>query len=275
MPAEDFYTILQVAATATQEEIKLAYRKAVVRYHPDLHKNDADANKKMGKINEAYETLGDPAKRSNYDGNGLGTYAFSDFFTQRGAGGRSRTEGFYEEAMEDLLRDAFGKKYGRKQEKKDNQGTGWGSYFGYFEELFEDFFNKKATSYEAAEDSEEAREENTRDQEPFEEQPEKDVYAKLTLTAAEATKGTKKNITLESTEACQYCDGTGTLRQGYLTRVCDFCEGTGQHKKQRGIKVTIPGGVKTGTKVRIAGRGKRGEYGEANGDLYLTLTVKA
>lgn len=275
MPAEDFYAILEVAVTATQEEIKLAYRTAVKKYHPDLHKEDANANKKMSAVNAAYETLGDPTKRSDYDGNGLGTYTFSDFSTQGGAGRVSKAEGFYGEAMEDLLRDAFGKKYGRKQEKKDNQGTGWGSYFSYFDELFEELFNKKEASYEAAEAREEAREESARDQAPFAEQPEKDVYAKLTLTATEATKGTKKNITLESTEACQYCDGTGTLRQGYLTHVCDFCAGTGQHKKQRTIKVTVPGGVKTGTKVRIAGMGKAGEYGAASGDLYLKITIKA
>lgn len=274
MSEEDFYAILEVTSTATQEEIKLAYRKAVVKYHPDLHKDDPQAHKKMSEVNEAYETLGDPAKRNNYDSGGIGAYAFSDFFAQARPAAAAKTEDFYGEAMEDLIRDLFGEKAEKKQAKKNNQGAGWGSYFGYFDELFEELFNKKETSYEAAEEREEAREERARDQEPFEEQPEKDVYVKLTLTAREAAKGTKKNITFESFESCQYCDGTGTISQGYLTHVCDFCEGTGKNKKQKTIKVTIPSGVKTGMKVRIPKMGKPGEYGETSGDLYLKITVK-
>ena len=274
MPAEDFYAILELTSAATQEEIKLAYRKAVVRYHPDLHSEDPQAHKKMSAVNEAYETLGDPTKRSNYDDGGEGTYAFSDFFTSARQSAATKPEDFYGETMEDLIRDLFGKNAGKKQAKKNNQEAGCGSYYGYFDELFEELFNKKTTSYEAAEDEEEAREERARDQEPLEDQQAEDLYVYLTLTAAEARKGTKKDIILETFEPCQYCDGTGSISQGYLTHVCDFCGGTGKHKKKKTIRVTIPGGVKTGMKVRIARMGNVGEYGEANGDLYLNLTVK-
>lgn len=275
MPEQDFYAILEVVSTATQEEIKLAYRKAVVRYHPDLHKDDPQAHKKMSAVNEAYETLGDPTKRSNYDGGGEGAYAFSDFFTRGSQPTAAKPEDFYGEAMEDLIRDLFGKGTGKKQTKKNNQEAGRGSYYVYFDELFEELFNKKATSYEAAEDEEEAREERARDQAPLEEQRAEDLYAYLTLTTAEARKGTKKDIILETFEACQYCGGTGSISQGYLTHVCDFCGGSGQHKKKKTIRVTIPKGVKTGMKVRIAKMGKAGEYGTASGDLYLNITVKA
>jgi len=275
MAEENFYTILEVTSTATQEEIKLAYRKAVVKYHPDLHAKDPNANKKMSVVNEAYETLGDPIKRENYDGKGLGTYAFSDFFTQGKRADTVKAEDFYGEAMGDLLRDLLGEKYGKKQTKKNAQGAGWGDYFGYFDELYEDVFSRKETAYEAAEAREEAREARERDQEPLEEQRAEDLYAYLTLTAGEARKGTKKDIIVESSEPCEYCGGTGHISQGYLTHVCDFCEGTGKHKvKQRTIRVTIPGGVKTGMTVHVANMGNAGEYGAPNGDLYINLTVK-
>ncbi len=273
--AKDYYETLGVPRGASPDEIKKKYRELVMKYHPDLHKNNPDAAKHMAEINEAYEVLSNPEKRAQYDRFGStgaqpggGGFDFRDF----GFGGGGAGDSF---DIEDLLRN-FG--------------------FGGFRSAT----NRRNTRQKEANPDAPVRGE--------------DIEYPIILTLAEAVLGTKKEITITRKEACPTCHGSGVEPgAGYITcptchgsgvvrRVqrsifgefivqttcptchgsgkipkekCHTCNGSGVVNKRKTIEVKIPAGVDTGMRVRVRGQGNAGLHKGPSGDLYLKIVVQA
>lgn len=237
----DYYAVLGVPRTATQDEIKKAYRKLARQYHPDLHTGPkkADMEKKFKELNEAHEVLGDPEKRKKYDRYGhrwqeaeayekarreAGPGAGAGQWTWRG--GTGTEEGFGAEDFSDIFESFFG--------RRGRAGAGPG-------------FQGFAVQGE-------------------------DIESTVRLTLFEVLMGVTRRITLSEPVACAVCGGTGRLRGG---RLCTTCGGTGTQTETRTIDVRIPAGVQDGTRIRVPGKGAPGLNGGKPGDLYLRVQVES
>ncbi len=253
----DYYEVLGVSRTAAVEEIKSAYRKAALKWHPDRDpENKADAEIKFRECTEAYSVLSDPQKRQLYD-----TYGHA------GLSSAGAAQGFDHTVFQDF-QDIFG------------------DFFG-FEDLFGGGGRRRRTRAQRGAD---LRYDMTLS---FEEAS-MGVTTKIKLPRqeyCEACNGTgaKKGTGVQT---CQACGGRGQLayQQGFftITRTCPSCQGAGQIVRERcpecrgqgrlerekTIELRIPPGVDTGTRLRVAGEGEPGPNGGPAGDLYVVLEVK-
>lgn len=257
MAKRDYYEILGVERTVEIEEIKKAYRKLAVKYHPDKNPGDKTAEEKFKELGEAYEALSDPQKRAAYD-----QYGHSAFDPRMRGGGR----GFHDPA--DIFREVFG---------------GGGS-------IFQDLFGGGRSD-------------------PTQPQRGADLRYDMEITFEEAANGTEKEVTVSKQDRCEVCQGTGA-ESGSTSKVCPTCGGRGQVISSRGIfsiaqtcprcegagrviekpckachgsgrrersskiKLRIPAGVDTGSRLRSTGNGEAGVRGGPTGDLYVVLHVK-
>ncbi len=253
----DYYEVLGVSRTAAVEEIKSAYRKAALKWHPDRNpENKADAEVNFRECTEAYSVLSDPQKRQLYD-----TYGHA------GLSSAGAAQGFDHTVFQDF-QDIFG------------------DFFG-FEDLFGGGGRRRRTRAQRGAD---LRYDMTLS---FEEAS-MGVTTKIKLPRqeyCEACNGTgaKKGTGVQT---CQACGGRGQLayQQGFftITRTCPSCQGAGQIVRERcqecrgqgrlerekTIELRIPPGVDTGTRLRVAGEGEPGPNGGPAGDLYVVLEVK-
>ena len=253
----DYYEVLGVSRTAAVEEIKSAYRKAALKWHPDRDpENKADAEVNFRECTEAYSVLSDPQKRQLYD-----TYGHA------GLSSAGAAQGFDHTVFQDF-QDIFG------------------DFFG-FEDLFGGGGRRRRTRAQRGAD---LRYDMTLS---FEEAS-MGVTTKIKLPRqeyCEACNGTgaKKGTGVQT---CQACGGRGQLayQQGFftITRTCPSCQGAGQIVRERcqechgqgrlerekTIELRIPPGVDTGTRLRVAGEGEPGPNGGPAGDLYVVLEVK-
>jgi molecular chaperone DnaJ len=253
MAKRDFYEILGVTRTATEVEMKIAFRKAAMECHPDRNPGDRAAEARFKEVNEAYQALSDPQKRSAYD-----RFGHSAFEQGGGAGGFS-AEGFG--SMADIFEDLFGDVMGRRGGRSGGRERGSDLRYNMEITLEEAYTGKTAT-------------------------------LKLPTTATcdpcggtGAKKGSKP-------KTCATCAGHGRVRaqQGYfaiertcpachgagrvIDNPCRHCGGQGRARKEKTLSVSIPPGVEDGTRIRLAGEGEAGLRGGAPGDLYIFLAVK-
>ncbi len=226
----DYYEVLGVSKTATEDEIKKAYRKLARKHHPDVNPGDKSAEEKFKEINEAYEVLSDPEKRKRYDQLGENWKAGADFTPPPG------WEGMRVEYGD--IGDIFG----------GNRGAGG------FSDFFESMFGGRRSARTGA---------------GFRMRGQ-DVEAEIRLTVEEAHEGTKRTLTLQATEACPDCAGTGKKDD----KVCPTCRGAGVVSRPKSIEVVIPPGVREGTVIRLAGEGDPGIGGGPPGDLYLHVRLR-
>ena len=266
MAKRDYYEVLEIEKTVTAEEIKKSYRRMAVKFHPDKNPGDKTAEERFKEIGEAYEALSDPQKRAAYDK--FGHAAFDS--RSRGFSGRSGG-GFHDPF--DIFREAF--------------AGGGGNGGSIFEELF-----------------------GGSRQDPTGPQRGADLRYDMEILFEEAVLGCEKEVTLTKLDACELCHGSGaeagsskrncptcggrgqvvTSRGIFsIAQTCSRCEGSGQiiEKPCRGcggagrkektskIKIKIPAGVDTGSRLRSTGNGEAGMRGGAQGDLYIVLHVKA
>lgn len=268
---KDYYKILNVPRNASLEEIKKAYRKLALQYHPDKNPNNKQAEEKFKEINEAYEVLGDPQKREIYDKYGeAGVKAGAGV----GAGGPQTGAGV---GFEDFFRNF--------EVNED--------FFG-FTDVFEDLFGFGRSARKTTRNQGEKGE---------------DIYSSVRITLEEAYRGTEKVIEIKRRETCSRCNGSGmepgsskvvcpqckgsgTLRKSQLfmsfTTVCPNCQGTGKIIKKpcyqcrgsgitgklRHIKIEIPRGIKDETTLRIPQGGHQGRWGGSVGDLYIKINIE-
>ena len=234
MAGKDYYNILGVAKTATDKEIKAAFRRLARKYHPDVNPGDKSAEEKFKQVSEAYEVLSDAEKRKKYDQFGE-QWQYADRFS----GGGGQGAGYQSYDYGDMFRGG-----GQSQSYRFGGGDDLGSIFS---ELFG-----------TGRDGRQSRQKLV-----------KDIESTIEVSLEEAFSGVSRLINIQDSKPCQTCHGTGRVNR----IPCSTCRGTGTHSSEKRIEVKIPAGVKTGSRIRIAGQGREG-YG-ATGDLYLMVTVKS
>ncbi len=262
MSKRDYYEILGVNRSATDQEIKSAYRRLAVRYHPDKNPGDAEAEDKFKEAAEAYTVLSDAEQRGRYD-----RFGHAGVSSSAGAAGWG-AQGFG--GIEDILGDLFG---------------------------FSDMFGGagRAAGGGGARRSAAQRGADLRyDLEMSLEDASKGMTAQLRiprLETCEICTGTGAAAGTQP-ETCPTCSGAGQVRyqQGFFSvaRTCGTCRGTGRMiktpcenchgagrvERERNMEVKIPAGVETGSRLRIAGEGESGTAGGPAGDLYVVIHVK-
>lgn len=257
----DYYDVLGVSRDAGPDEIKKAYRKLAVKYHPDKNPGDATAEEKFKELGEAYEALSDADKRAAYDR--YGHAAFS------GAAGGGGGRGGFHDPM-DLFSQVFG-----------------GAFGGGFEEFFGGTPQRGRSGRQRG----------------------SDLRYDLEITLEEAARGIEKELEIERYVPCDACSSKGTQGSGgvkscptcggrgviarqagifiqqspcpecrgageIISNPCSQCRGEGRVQRDTRIKLRIPAGVDTGTRLRSSGNGDAGVRGGTSGDLYVFLHVR-
>ncbi len=251
--AKDYYETLGVGQTASDEEIKKAYRKLAMKYHPDKNPGDKKAEEKFREATEAYEVLLDSQKRAAYDR--YGHAAFTQ--QQQGGGGHPGFSGGFGGSFADIIDEMFG---GGFSGGAQNQ-SGADVRYNMDITLEEAFKGKNATVKFA------------------------------TLVTCTSCKGSGGEAGSRPTN-CTACHGRGKTRyqQGFFTieracatcggagqtiaKPCRPCNGSGRTRKEKNLEVKIPAGVEEGTRIRITHEGEAGLRGAPAGDLYVFLNIK-
>lgn len=259
MPVKDYYKTLGVEKTATQDEIKSAYRKLAKQYHPDLHPGDKEAAEKFKEVNEAYSVLGDADKRGKYD---RGEMDSEGGFNPYGQGGFSAS-GF--DDIFDMFSDAFG--FGSSSRRRSSASAVGSDITINLELTFMESILgcKKPVNFSRVEKCADCGGSGAKD----------DAHLK-TCDKCGGTgqiRYTRQTILGHQivTGECDKCGGSGKI----VTESCKTCGGKGVVNKSKVINVSIPAGVEHGAVLQLAGEGNaaKGKYGKS-GNLLLVISVK-
>jgi molecular chaperone DnaJ len=268
--SENFYEILGVKKNASRDEIKKAYRKLARKWHPDINPGNKEAEQKFKEISHAYECLGKEKKRKLYDE-------------------------FGEEGLQAGFDEEKARQYRQWSDFQQGARAGGGQEFGRYqsyEDIFGDLFDFRTGKggFRATAPSRG-----------------RDIEHDMTIDLISALKGFETDLTMEKIKACPGCKGSGTDPNSPITkcemcsgsgrlnvaegplqftkpcpkcrghgetgRTCSQCRGSGQVLGTERIRVTIPQGVKDGSKVRVAGKGEPNFDGGQPGDLYLIIHI--
>ncbi|EDS76403.1 molecular chaperone DnaJ [Clostridium massiliodielmoense] len=259
MASKDYYEVLGLSKGASDDEIKKAYRKLAMKYHPDRNQGNKEAEEKFKDINEAYQVLSDPQKKANYDQFGSADFNGGGF----GGGGFDFSSGMG--GFEDIFDSFFG---GGFSSSRRRNGPERGADLEYtvnltFEEAI--FGVEKEISITKNEKCDTCA----------------GSGAKPGTNAKTCDKcgGTgqvrvQRNTPLGSfvsTSTCDKCSGTGKV----IDEPCTTCHGKGTVRKNKKIKVKIPAGVDTGNVLPLRGQGEPGKNGGPSGDLYINIRVSS
>ena len=254
MAKRDYYEVLVVAKTASDDEIKKAYRKMAMKYHPDRNPDNAEAEEKFKEAAEAYEVLSDSEKRSMYDR--MGHKAFEGGM---GGGGGFGGGGFSAEDIFSQFGDIFGGSFGgRSQQQRQRRG----SDLRYVMELtLEEAVQgvKKTISFTAPAPCETCDGKGSKNP--------NDVETCKTCHGAGQVRMQQGFFSVQQT--CNTCRGQGKI----IKNPCNTCHGSGVKDRQQTLEVTIPAGVDNGDRVRLTGKGEAIRDGQA-GDLYVEVVVR-
>ncbi len=260
MAKQDYYATLGVAREASADDLKKAYRKLAMKYHPDRNPGDAAAEARFKEVNEAYEILKDDQKRAAYDRYGHAA------FEQGGPGG-------------------FG---GGFAGGFDFSATG--DLGGIFDQMFGEFMGRSGRGGRARGGADIRQAVEIDLAEAF-------TGTKVNLRVptrvlCEACNGTGSEDKGKAADICGTCQGTGKVRaqQGFfliertcptcggqgrvIRNPCRVCRGVGTVQRERSLQVTIPAGVEDGTRIRLQGEGESGGAGTPNGDLYVHVSIR-
>jgi DnaJ-class molecular chaperone len=237
--ANDLYSVLGVKRDASDKEIRAAFRRLARQYHPDVNPGNAASEARFKEINAAYEVLSDPDNRKKYDRYGdqwQHADQIEQMRRQQGGGGRPFPfPGQGGNGVEFDLGDMF----------RGGGGGGAGNGGGIFDSIFRRGGGGGRTRGQ-------------------------DLEHATRVTLEEAYQGATRTIEVhEGSETCRICGGTGQI----ASATCHTCRGTGNATPLRRIEVTIPAGIQSGQRVRVAGKGGPGAGGGPNGDLYLVVEV--
>lgn len=249
----DYYELLEVSKGCGEGELKTAYRKLAMRWHPDRNPGDNDAETRFKAINEAYGILSDPQKRAAYD-----RYGHAGVRKDPGAGGSPFGDG---SPFQDIFSDIFDQFMGGTRSRR--QGPQRGADVRYdLEVSFEDAFHGS------------------------------EVEVELNVAArCEPCLGTGGKPGAQA-KPCQTCQGRGQVRMqngmflvertcpachgsgSTISDPCAHCQGEGKVEQHKTLQVKIPKGVDTGTRIRLSGEGEAGPRGGGTGDLYIFIHMK-
>lgn len=253
---KDYYEILGVKKDASKDEIKKAYRKLARKYHPDLNQNNKEAEQKFKEVSEAYAVLGDDKKRKEYDEYGKSPFGPEGF------------QGFSGQGFEDIF------------------GRGGGG----FSDIFSDMFGFGGAGGSTGQQMKMRG---------------ADLESPIDLTLEEAFSGSTRSMTFNGDVACTACNGTGAetykqcpacrgtgkteVSKGFfrmsqacsqcggtgriVTTTCAKCHGSGVMRRQEPIRIKIPAGVNTGSRVKVKGMGAPGQGGGPAGDLFFKVRI--
>ncbi|MBM3570721.1 MAG: molecular chaperone DnaJ [Alphaproteobacteria bacterium] len=259
MSKRDYYEVLGLAKSASDDEIKRAFRKAAMQWHPDRNPGNTAAEHKFKELNEAYEILSDAQKRAAYDQ--LGHAAFA-----QGAGPGGRGAGFdFSGGFADMFDDLFGEILGggRRGGRQDRPGAARGADLRFNMEIaLEDAYRGKKTQIRVP------------SMQPCESCEGSGAAEGAKPTTCHACRGagrvraTQGFFTIERT--CPACQGVGRV----IDKPCRSCQGGGRVHREKALSVTIPPGVEDNTRIRLAGEGEAGVRGGPPGDLYIFLSLK-
>jgi molecular chaperone DnaJ len=261
MSKADYYQILGVSKGASEDELKKAFRKLAVQYHPDKNPGDAEAEKKFKEISEAYDVLKDPQKRAAYDRFGHSAFNGGMGGGGAGAGGFDFNASSFSDIFEDLF-GGFAQGGGRGQGGATG-GVSRGADLRYNLTIgLEDAFkgkqqNIKVTTSVACDSCEGSGAE-----------PGSKPVTCPTCAGHGRVRVQQGFFTIE--RACHSCQGAGKI----IEKPCRKCAGSGKVRKEKTLAVTIPPGVEEGTRIRLSGEGEAGMRGGPPGDLYIFLSVK-
>ncbi len=259
MNKRDYYEVLGVSKTATDAEIKSAFRKLAKKYHPDVSKEE-NAAEKFKEVQEAYAVLSDPEKRKKYDQ--FGHSAFQN--NGGGAGGFQGFDGFDFGDMGDIFDDILGGFGFSSNSRRSANGPRKGN----------DVLYRMTISFdEAVHGCEKDINLDTVDNCPnchgeggFNSKTCPECRGSGTISSEQRT----MFGSFLSKTTCPECHGTGNI----FEKKCPDCNGKGKIRKSKTITVTVPAGIDNGNRLRLTGKGEAGENGGRNGDLYLEFTVK-
>ena len=260
MAKQDFYATLGVAREAGADDLKKAYRKLAMQFHPDRNPGDKQAEAKFKEVNEAYDILRDDQKRAAYD-----RYGHAAFEQGGGAGGFNAGFDFHAAGgMGDIFEQMFGEFMGGRRGGQAGRTRAGNDIRQAVEiELTDAFAGIKAT------------------------------LRVPTRIVCDACTGTGSEDKTRAADTCATCKGAGKLRtqQGFflvertcptcggqgrtIRNPCKVCHGAGTVQRERSLQVAIPPGVEDGTRIRLAGEGEAGGQGAPPGDLYVHVAIRA
>ncbi|MBL0941474.1 MAG: molecular chaperone DnaJ [Alphaproteobacteria bacterium] len=252
MSKRDYYDVLGVPRSASESELKKAYRSLAMKYHPDKNSGDKEAEKKFKELNEAYEILRDVNKRAAYDR--MGHQAFDQGGRERShASGDFNFTGGFSNIFEDIFGDFMGGGSPQAHRGSDLQYNMNIS----LEEAFKG--SKKPIRINVNAPCDECKGSGS-------EKGTKPVTC-LSCHGQGKVRANQGFFTVERT--CPTCHGAGRK----IEKPCRSCSGLGRVRKEKSLNVSIPAGVEDGTRIRLAGEGEAGIQGAAPGDLYVFVSV--
>jgi molecular chaperone DnaJ len=257
MAKQDYYATLGVARDAKAEDLKKAYRKLAMQYHPDRNPGDKQAEARFKEISEAYDVLKDDQKRAAYD-----RFGHAAFETGGSPGAGAGGFDFGAGGLGDIFDQMFGEFVGGRRGGGRGPRAGADLRQGVEIDLAQAFHGTKVT------------------------------LRVPTRVTCDACGGTGAEDRKAGAETCPTCGGAGKVRaqQGFfviertcatcggagrvIRNPCRVCRGTGTVARERSLQVTIPAGVEDGTRIRLAGEGEAGANGAPAGDLYVHIAIK-
>ncbi|MGI8643659.1 MAG: DnaJ C-terminal domain-containing protein [Thermomicrobiales bacterium] len=248
---KDYYSTLGIERSASQQEVKAAYRQLARKYHPDVNKDDLSAEERFKEINEAQEVLSDPAKRKMYDryGEEWRNYQQAGFTGDEARGSRTSAQDFS---------SWFGSRAGEPSRTAESFSWEYSQNdMGGFSDFFQTLFGSRGGGRAQATSAHAPRKGQ-------------DIEVKTHVSLAEALSGGTRTFDIQGADICPTCNGTGIARGA----TCPTCDGTGQVVRTKTIEVKIPANVAPGNRIRVAGQGGPGLNGGPAGDVFLVIDVQ-
>jgi len=255
MAKRDYYDVLGVNKNSTPDQIKTAYRKLAVKFHPDKNKGDKASEEKFKEASEAYHVLSDNERKQSYDN--FGHAAFENGGGGKGGFGNFDFSSSFSDIFEDFFSD-FGGRGGRKSRRTNFRGADL--RYDLSITLEEAYTGKK-------QDIKFSTSEKCNTCSGSGSKPGHDAGSCSMCGGHGQVRSNQGFFTVQQT--CPQCSGTGEE----ITNPCNNCGGQGKKQASKRLSVTIPKGVDDGTRIRLASKGEAGTKGAGNGDLYLFINV--
>ena len=258
MAKRDYYDILGVNKSSSQDQIKSAYRKLAVKFHPDKNPGDKSAEEKFKEASEAYHVLSNSERKQNYDN--FGHAAFDNNSGGRGGFGNFDFSGSFSDIFEDFFSEGFSGGGSRRSRRSNYRGSDL--RYDLSISLEEAFSGKKQDiKFSSSEKCDTCNGNGSK--------PGYNASSCNMCGGNGQVRSSQGFFTVQQT--CPQCSGSGEE----ITNPCNSCNGQGKKQASKRLSVTIPKGVDDGTRIRLAGKGEAGSRGAGNGDLYLFINVNS